>query len=198
MARNGQGSPSFRPKGTRDHGRSACAGGGARHRRSRHNWSVAWVLALTLALGPPRSWGGVDRQPRPLGGRRTHGDRHPRPGAGARGDPPKRAAGNARADLRLRLHQSAFGAGQRGRTPAADGLHPLRGFAILSVTATILGGPLLAVAAVGLCVNLISMRLLAGGASESLKVQGGLLRRPVRHVRVAWRHYCVDHPRMAD
>lgn len=36
----------------------------------------------------------------------------------------------------------------------------------------ILGGPMLAVAAVGLVVNLISMRLLAGGASESLNVQG--------------------------
>lgn len=36
----------------------------------------------------------------------------------------------------------------------------------------ILGGPMLAVAVVGLVVNLISMRLLAGGASESLNVQG--------------------------
>ncbi|MFC5420472.1 cation diffusion facilitator family transporter [Bosea eneae] len=36
----------------------------------------------------------------------------------------------------------------------------------------ILSGPMLAVAAVGLVVNLISMRLLAGGSSESLNVQG--------------------------
>uniref|UniRef100_UPI0021C68063 cation diffusion facilitator family transporter n=1 Tax=Microvirga sp. Mcv34 TaxID=2926016 RepID=UPI0021C68063 len=36
----------------------------------------------------------------------------------------------------------------------------------------ILGGPMLAVAAVGLVVNLISMRLLAGGSSESLNVKG--------------------------
>lgn len=36
----------------------------------------------------------------------------------------------------------------------------------------ILSGPMLAVACVGLVVNLISMRLLAGGSSESLNVQG--------------------------
>lgn len=36
----------------------------------------------------------------------------------------------------------------------------------------IIGGPMLAVAAVGLVVNLISMRLLAGGSSESLNVKG--------------------------
>lgn len=36
----------------------------------------------------------------------------------------------------------------------------------------ILSGPMLAVAAVGFVVNLISMRLLAGGSSESLNVQG--------------------------
>lgn len=36
----------------------------------------------------------------------------------------------------------------------------------------ILGWPMLLVAAVGLVVNLISMRLLAGGSSESLNVQG--------------------------
>lgn len=36
----------------------------------------------------------------------------------------------------------------------------------------ILSGPMLAVAIVGLVVNLISMRLLAGGASESLNVKG--------------------------
>lgn len=36
----------------------------------------------------------------------------------------------------------------------------------------VIGGPMLAVAAVGLLVNLISMRLLAGGSSESLNVQG--------------------------
>ncbi len=36
----------------------------------------------------------------------------------------------------------------------------------------ILGGPMLVVAVVGLCVNLISMRLLAGGSTESLNVQG--------------------------
>ena len=36
----------------------------------------------------------------------------------------------------------------------------------------ILSGPMLAVACVGLVINLISMRLLAGGSSESLNVQG--------------------------
>lgn len=36
----------------------------------------------------------------------------------------------------------------------------------------ILSGPMLAVAIVGLLVNLVSMRLLAGGSSESLNVQG--------------------------
>lgn len=36
----------------------------------------------------------------------------------------------------------------------------------------ILGGPMLAVAIVGLIVNLISMKLLAGGSSESLNVKG--------------------------
>ena len=36
----------------------------------------------------------------------------------------------------------------------------------------VLGGPMLAVAVVGLIVNLISMRLLAGGASESLNMKG--------------------------
>lgn len=36
----------------------------------------------------------------------------------------------------------------------------------------IIGGPMLAVAVVGLVVNLISMRLLAGGSSESLNVKG--------------------------
>lgn len=36
----------------------------------------------------------------------------------------------------------------------------------------ILGGPMLAVAAVGLVVNLISMKLLSAGSSESLNVQG--------------------------
>lgn len=36
----------------------------------------------------------------------------------------------------------------------------------------ILGGPMLAVAALGLIVNLISMKLLAGGSSESLNVKG--------------------------
>jgi len=36
----------------------------------------------------------------------------------------------------------------------------------------ILGGPMLAVAVVGLIVNLISMKLLAGGSSESLNVKG--------------------------
>lgn len=36
----------------------------------------------------------------------------------------------------------------------------------------ILGGPMLAVAVVGLIVNLISMRLLSGGSSESLNVKG--------------------------
>jgi len=36
----------------------------------------------------------------------------------------------------------------------------------------IIGGPMLAVAAVGLIVNLISMRLLSGGSSESLNVKG--------------------------
>lgn len=36
----------------------------------------------------------------------------------------------------------------------------------------IIGGPMLAVAAVGLVVNLVSMRLLAGGSSESLNVKG--------------------------
>lgn len=36
----------------------------------------------------------------------------------------------------------------------------------------VIGGPMLAVAAVGLIVNLISMRLLAGGSSESLNVKG--------------------------
>jgi cobalt-zinc-cadmium efflux system protein len=36
----------------------------------------------------------------------------------------------------------------------------------------ILGGPMLAVAVVGLCVNLISMKLLSGGSSESLNVKG--------------------------
>ena len=36
----------------------------------------------------------------------------------------------------------------------------------------ILGGPILAVAALGLIVNLISMKLLAGGSSESLNVKG--------------------------
>lgn len=36
----------------------------------------------------------------------------------------------------------------------------------------ILGGPMLAVAAVGLAVNLISMRLLSAGSSESLNVKG--------------------------
>ena len=36
----------------------------------------------------------------------------------------------------------------------------------------VIGGPMLAVAAVGLIVNLVSMRLLAAGSSESLNVQG--------------------------
>ncbi|GCC48893.1 hypothetical protein chiPu_0033041, partial [Chiloscyllium punctatum] len=36
----------------------------------------------------------------------------------------------------------------------------------------ILGGPMLAVAAVGLVVNLLSMKLLSVGSSESLNVQG--------------------------
>lgn len=36
----------------------------------------------------------------------------------------------------------------------------------------LLGGPMLAVAVVGLIVNLISMKLLAGGSSESLNVKG--------------------------
>ena len=36
----------------------------------------------------------------------------------------------------------------------------------------VIGGPMLVVAAVGLMVNLISMRLLAGGSSESLNVKG--------------------------
>jgi len=36
----------------------------------------------------------------------------------------------------------------------------------------VIGGPMLAVAAVGLVVNLISMRLLSGGSSESLNVKG--------------------------
>lgn len=36
----------------------------------------------------------------------------------------------------------------------------------------VIGGPMLAVAVVGLVVNLISMRLLAGGSSESLNVKG--------------------------
>lgn len=36
----------------------------------------------------------------------------------------------------------------------------------------ILSGPMLAVACIGLVINLISMRLLAGGSSESLNVQG--------------------------
>lgn len=36
----------------------------------------------------------------------------------------------------------------------------------------VVSGPMLAIAAVGLVVNLISMRLLAGGSSESLNVQG--------------------------
>lgn len=36
----------------------------------------------------------------------------------------------------------------------------------------VLGGPMLAVASIGLVVNLISMRLLARGSSESLNVQG--------------------------
>jgi len=36
----------------------------------------------------------------------------------------------------------------------------------------IIGGPMLAVAVVGLVVNLISMKLLAGGSSESLNVKG--------------------------
>ncbi|WP_374297182.1 cation diffusion facilitator family transporter [Sphingomonas sp.] len=36
----------------------------------------------------------------------------------------------------------------------------------------VIGGPMLAVAAVGLAVNLASLRLLAGGASESLNVKG--------------------------
>lgn len=36
----------------------------------------------------------------------------------------------------------------------------------------VLGGPMLVVAAVGLVVNLISMRLLAGGSSESLNIKG--------------------------
>jgi len=36
----------------------------------------------------------------------------------------------------------------------------------------IIGGPMLVVAVVGLCVNLVSMKLLAGGSSESLNVKG--------------------------
>lgn len=36
----------------------------------------------------------------------------------------------------------------------------------------ILGGPMLAVAVVGLVVNLVSMKLLAGGSSESINVKG--------------------------
>lgn len=36
----------------------------------------------------------------------------------------------------------------------------------------VIGGPMLAVAAVGLIVNLISMRLLSGGSSESLNIKG--------------------------
>ncbi|HEV2555190.1 MAG TPA: cation diffusion facilitator family transporter [Bosea sp. (in: a-proteobacteria)] len=36
----------------------------------------------------------------------------------------------------------------------------------------IVGGPMLAVAVVGLCVNLVSMKLLSGGSSESLNVKG--------------------------
>ena len=36
----------------------------------------------------------------------------------------------------------------------------------------IIGGPMLAVAAIGLVVNLVSMRILAGGSSESLNVRG--------------------------
>jgi cobalt-zinc-cadmium efflux system protein len=36
----------------------------------------------------------------------------------------------------------------------------------------VIGGPMLAVATVGLVVNLISMRLLSGGSSESLNVKG--------------------------
>lgn len=36
----------------------------------------------------------------------------------------------------------------------------------------ILGGPMLAIASVGLVVNFVSMRLLAGGSSESLNVRG--------------------------
>lgn len=39
----------------------------------------------------------------------------------------------------------------------------------------ILSGPMLIVAAIGLVVNLISMRLLAGGSSESLNVKGAYL-----------------------
>lgn len=39
----------------------------------------------------------------------------------------------------------------------------------------ILSGPMLIVAAIGLIVNLISMRLLAGGSSESLNVKGAYL-----------------------
>lgn len=36
----------------------------------------------------------------------------------------------------------------------------------------IIGGPMLVVAVVGLCVNLVSMKLLSGGSSESLNVKG--------------------------
>lgn len=40
----------------------------------------------------------------------------------------------------------------------------------------ILGTPMLAVAAVGLIVNLVSMKLLSAGSSESLNVQGHISR----------------------
>ncbi|WP_163368127.1 cation transporter, partial [Klebsiella aerogenes] len=36
----------------------------------------------------------------------------------------------------------------------------------------VMSGPMLIVASIGLVVNLISMRLLAGGSSESLNVKG--------------------------
>lgn len=42
----------------------------------------------------------------------------------------------------------------------------------LTAPSTILSGPMLAVACVGLVVNFISMKLLSGGASQSLNVQG--------------------------
>ena len=63
-------------------------------------------------------------------------------------------------------------AGKRSDSPIADHLHFYEAYERFVDPPQILGGPMLIVAVIGLTVNLISMKLLSAGSSESLNVKG--------------------------